>query len=102
MTTQSELIALGEANRERVPAINTVMLVIFCAQIDARSALAALGEQARIRQEGVDFREGYGVMLDNSDVVASAAKAASCMSLIASNLTTLSCLLTQAGVEHSY
>lgn len=102
MTTQTELMALGAANQEKSPAIRAVMTAICDAQTQARVALGALGEQARVRREGVDFQEGYSVMPDNTDVVAAASKAAASMTLIASYLVTLSSLLTQAGVEHSY
>lgn len=102
MTTQAELMALGAANQEKSPAIRSVMTAIVEAQVQARVALGALGEQARVRREGVDFQEGYSVMLDNVDVVTAAARASTSMTLIATHLATLACLLAQAGVEHSY
>ncbi len=58
MTTQAELMALGAANQEKSPAIRSVMTAIVEAQVQARVALGALGEQARVRREGVDFQEG--------------------------------------------
>lgn len=101
MTTQAELMALGEAHRDNA-AINTVMTTICEAQIQARVALGRMGEQARLRREGVDFQPGYSVMLDNADVVAAAAAAAASMTMIASNLATLASLLAHAGVQHAY
>lgn len=102
MTTQAQLLALGEAHRASAPAINTVMFAISEAQTQARVALGAMGEQARVRREGVDFQGGFSVMLDNTDVVVLASKAAAAMSLMAGHLMTLASLLAQAGVEHSY
>lgn len=102
MTTQAQLLALGETHRTSVPAINTVMLAISESQLQARVALAAMGDQARVRREGVDFQDGYSVMLDNTDIVTMATKASTAMSVIAAHLMTLASLLAQAGVEHSY
>ena len=102
MTTQAELLALGESHRKASPAINTVMAAIVEAQAEARTTLASVKAQASTLGMGVDFQAGYCTMLDNSDLVVAAAKAAASMSLIASHLFTLACLLSDSGIEHSY
>jgi hypothetical protein len=101
MTTQAELLELAEANRKFQPAIDVVLQSIQEAQANARVALGAMQDIAK-RREGVDFLYGFCVMLDNSDVVATASKAATAMTLIATNLTTLAVLLQQAGLDVSY
>ena len=100
MTTQAEVIALAEANR--TPAIDAVLQVIQEAQTNSRVALGAMQDIAKSRREGVDLRDGFCVMLDNADVVTTAAKAAAAMTLIASNMVTLAVLLQQAGLDVNY
>jgi hypothetical protein len=100
MTTQAQLVAIAESNR--TPAIDSVLQAILEAQMNARVALGAMQDIAKGRREGVDFQDGFCVMLDNTDVVTTAAKAAAAMTLIASNLTTLAVLLQQAGLDVSY
>lgn len=101
MTTQAELLKIGEANRH-IPAVDILLNSILEAQINARVALGAMEATAKVRREGVDFQEGFSVLLDNSDVITTAGQAATAMTLISTHLTNLSCVLAQAGVDVSY
>lgn len=99
---QAELLALAQANKDSIPVVAAVLASITEAQMTARTALGSVGAASKTLREGVDFQDGFCVMLDNSSFVADAAKASAAMTRMAADLTTLASILQQAGFDVSY
>jgi hypothetical protein len=102
MTTQAELLQLGEAHREKSNAINTVMVSIRGLQVQALQELKMLENRANMSKMALEFQEGYRVPPDNSDLAMLSARLGASMTAMNSSFVTLACLLAQSGVKHRY
>lgn len=95
-TTQQQLLELA-AKHPNNELLQSVVNSITHAKLAAQSALTSLTAATAIATSCVEFKDGYRVRYDNSDLVQTSAKAAQAMSAMNHLFVTLSIHLAALG-----
>lgn len=95
--TQSDLRAMAEKHRGTNVAVSAILTSLLECEIQAKQHLGAVRGYVGIVEKAVEGEPDYRVMLDQSDLVTSAAKAATALSRIAADYMTLATILQGLG-----
>jgi len=99
--TQAQLFALSEKYVEN-PGVSALRTSLLEAKTIALAAHQGVEAHLGVQRRALAGEPGFSVALDNSEFVATAAKAAAAMSRMAGDFMTLACVLQQLGEEVHY
>tara|TARA_B100001105_G_scaffold77022_1_gene60910 strand:- start:4179 stop:4490 length:312 start_codon:yes stop_codon:yes gene_type:complete len=100
-TTQAQLLELAKKHAEN-PVVTALRTSLLESKNIAAAAHQGLEGHLEAQRHAIAGVPGFSVTIDNSDFVATAAKASAALSRMAGDYLTLACVLQALGEDISY
>lgn len=95
-TAQAEIFSVAQKYRGNA-AVDALLLSLQECEIQAKTHLQLLKHDVYVREKALDRQNGFSLMLDQTDIVIAASKAANAMGRMAADYMTLASVLVSLG-----